>query len=275
MNINRLFVANKPKGISCNFFLKEIKKRYCVKKAGFSGTLDPFANGCLIVAFGQYTKLFNYLQKTPKVYTATLHLGAKSDSLDIEKVEKVELIQKIPLDKIQQIAQKLLGEVTYFPPKYSAKRVNGKRAYEFARQNKDVNLKAITTTIYKLEIKNYIHPFITFEVSVSEGGYIRSIGKMIADELGVEGSLSELQRVNEGKFIYNNEESIDPTSLLKIKKNFYMQDKNDVLLGKVLNKKDFKIQEDGEYFLVNSNFLSIVKIENDEVQYRLNRIELC
>ncbi|NOX15711.1 MAG: tRNA pseudouridine(55) synthase TruB, partial [Epsilonproteobacteria bacterium] len=90
--MNRIFVANKPKGISSNFFLKKIKRRYDIKKAGFSGTLDPFASGVLIVAFGQFTKLFRFLDKTPKRYIATLWIGASSPTLDIEKIENVKTI---------------------------------------------------------------------------------------------------------------------------------------------------------------------------------------
>jgi len=79
---NKLFVVNKPLHISSNFYLRKIKRKYKVKKAGFSGTLDPFACGCLIVAFGQYSKLFQFLKKTPKKYRATIWLEAISDSLD-------------------------------------------------------------------------------------------------------------------------------------------------------------------------------------------------
>ena len=92
---NRLFVVNKPLFISSNQYLGKIKKRYKNKKAGFSGTLDPFAKGCLIVAFGQYTKLFQFLKKTPKKYKATLFLGAYSETLDIEKISKVEQIENL------------------------------------------------------------------------------------------------------------------------------------------------------------------------------------
>ena len=87
--MNRLFVAYKPSFVSSNRFLSSVKKRYKVKKAGFSGTLDPFAKGVLIVAFGQYTKLFRYLKKSPKRYRATLWIGAKSPTLDIEKVTRI------------------------------------------------------------------------------------------------------------------------------------------------------------------------------------------
>ena len=82
--MNRLFVAYKPSGIGSNLFLLKLKKKYKPKKAGFSGTLDPFAKGVLLIGFGSHTKLFRFLDKTPKKYRATLWLGAKSDSLDSE-----------------------------------------------------------------------------------------------------------------------------------------------------------------------------------------------
>ena len=81
--LNKLIVVKKPMFRSSNSYLNEIKREYRNKKAGFSGTLDPFACGCLIVAFGQYSKLFRYLKKTPKTYRAVIWLGASSESLDI------------------------------------------------------------------------------------------------------------------------------------------------------------------------------------------------
>jgi len=138
--MNRLFVANKPKGISSNFFLKKIKRRYGVKKAGFSGTLDPFASGVLIIAFGQFTKLFRFLNKAPKRYIATLWIGASSPTLDIEKIENVKGIAPFSMDSINIIAKSFLGEIKYLPPRYSAKRINGKRAYDLARDGEEFEL---------------------------------------------------------------------------------------------------------------------------------------
>ena len=88
--MNRLFVAYKPKGMVSNRFLSRLKRKYGVKKAGFSGILDPFASGCLIVAFGAYTRLFNYLKIEPKVYRATLWLGASSPSFDNQNITQIQ-----------------------------------------------------------------------------------------------------------------------------------------------------------------------------------------
>ena len=91
--MNKIFVAFKPAEMSSNAFLGQIKKRYKNKKAGYSGTLDPFAKGVLIVAFGQYTKLFRFLKKTPKTYQATLWLGVKSLSLDNKNIQEIKVIK--------------------------------------------------------------------------------------------------------------------------------------------------------------------------------------
>jgi tRNA pseudouridine55 synthase len=233
---NRLFVVNKPINISSNGYLSYIKRKYKVKKAGFSGTLDPFACGCLIVAFGQYPKLFRYLKKAPKSYKAVLWLGAKSSSLDIERIESIEELEPFSLTKIKETLNSLRGKISYLPPKFSAKKIGGKKAYELAREDKEVELKKITSTIYDIKLLNYSHPFLTFEISISEGGYIRSIGEIISEKLGVDGALSFLERLNEGEFIFEDEKPLDPTLYLKIPQNFYLKEKSDLLLGKKLKE---------------------------------------
>lgn len=275
MSSNRLFVANKPENISCNSFLFKIKREKKVKKAGFSGTLDPFASGVLIIAFGQYTKLFRFLKKSPKSYIATLHFGARSESLDIEKVESISEVEQFDLENIKNVMKELTTTLTYIPPKYSAKRVDGKRAYELARKGVEFDLKEISTQVYEFDILEYKHPYLTFKISVSEGGYIRSIASILADKLGTFGSLSMLERTREGEFIYDDEKSLNPIDFLNLQENFYIKDKEDILLGRVVFKEDFKIQEDGCYFLVIDNLLSVISIKDSEVTYELNRIELC
>jgi tRNA pseudouridine55 synthase len=272
--MNRLFVANKPTGVSSNYFLKGIKRKYKVKKAGYSGTLDPFANGCLIVAFGQYSKLFRFLQKTPKRYEATLFLGAFSETLDIEKIEKVIEVKPIDKDMVQNTLNSLVGELEYLPPRYSAKKINGKKAYELAREDIEFELKKIKSTIYDIKLISYQHPYIHFNISVSEGSYIRSIGAIIAHRLDTIGVLKTLKRINEGRFFYDNEKSLNPIDFLKTKKNSYLLDKFDILLGRKLKASSFEINKDGEYHLVIDAFLSIVQIKDNKVTYLLNKVAL-
>jgi len=249
-----------------------VKRKYGTKKVGFSGTLDPFATGCLIVATGQYTKLFQYLKKTPKRYKATLWLGANSPSLDIEKIDSIKEVEAFSKQTIQDAISSLLGELTYYPPKFCAKKINGKRAYELARSGEDVPLKTITSTIYAIKLINYNHPFVHFEATVSEGTYIRSLGALIADILGVDGTLSSLHRIHEGDFTYNNENAIDPFTHLCIPNNIYTGDESYIELGKKLHPKYFTLQEDGMYLIKTTNYFSIIEINKNKVIYKLNRI---
>ena len=272
---NRIFVAYKPSFISSNRFLSSLKKKYKTKKAGFSGTLDPFARGVLIVAFGQYTKLFRFLKKSPKTYRATLWIGAKSPTLDIEKVTQIKEFNPLSLKEIDRVFKNLPKELEYLPPKYSAKKIDGQRAYNLARKEVEFELKSIKTTIFDLKLLSYSHPFLTFEISVSEGGYIRSIADILAKELHVFGSLSYLERLREGDFVYEDEKSLNPLCCLKIKENFYLADIEDIFKGKVLKIEDFKIKEEGVYFLDCNDNLTIIKIKNNAVSYEVNNIKLC
>jgi len=270
---NRLFVVNKPIFKSSNRYMGHIKRKYNSKKVGFSGTLDPFATGCLIVATGQYPKLFQYLKKTPKAYSATLWLGANSQSLDIENVNSIKEIKEFTIDEIYKVLESLRGELTYYPPKFSAKKVNGKRAYTLAREGKEIKLKQITSTIYDIHLVHYNHPFIHFEAMVSEGTYIRSLGAIISAKLGVDGTLSSLKRLYEGAFHYENEKALNPLYYLKIPQNIYMGDSNYMELGKKLYIDYFETKEDGEYWVETENFFAIIEIKDSKVKYKLNRIE--
>jgi tRNA pseudouridine55 synthase len=270
---NRLFVVNKPIFKSSNGYMGHIKRKYNSKKVGFSGTLDPFATGCLIVATGQYPKLFQYLKKTPKAYSATLWLGANSQSLDIENVNSIKEIKEFTIDEIYKVLESLRGELTYYPPKFSAKKVNGKKAYTLAREGKEIKLKQITSTIYDIHLVHYNHPFIHFEAMVSEGTYIRSLGAIISAKLGVDGTLSSLKRLYEGAFHYENEKALNPLYYLKIPQNIYMGDSNYMELGKKLYIDYFETKEDGEYWVETENFFAIIEIKDSKVKYKLNRIE--
>ena len=277
---NILFVANKPMYISSNKFLNQLKRKYGIKKMGFSGTLDPFACGCLIIAGGQYTKLFRFLKKTPKTYIATLMLGAYSPSLDVEKIEKIENTDSFSKEQITDTLKSFLGKQKQLPPKYSAKKINGQRAYSLMENEQwkmdNVYLEKETDIeIFDIELINYSHPFITFKASVSEGTYIRSLGFDVAQKLGVNGALTYLERINEGKFHYECEKLLDPTEFLDLNENVYLGDDENMILGRKLNIEDFKIKKNGQYYVKFDRFFAIIEIKDAKVSYILNRIELC
>ena len=274
--MNRLFVAYKPTGISSNFYLSRLKRKYGEKKAGFSGTLDPFAQGTLIIGMGSHTKLFRFLAKTPKTYRATLWLGAASDSLDTEMIENVAIVNQFTHTKIEQTIKSIEGDLEYEPPIFSAKRINGKRAYDLARAGVKFELNKINSIIYEANLINYCHPFVTFEVTVSEGTYIRSLGRIIAQRLGIDfGSLSALNRINEGEFFFDDEKQLDIKKSLNINENFYNGDTQNLKYGRVLAIEDIEIKKDGYYWIDLSDTISIINIENNSVKYELNKVSIC
>ena len=271
-SINKLIVVNKPLFISSNFYLTKIKKKYKNKKAGFSGTLDPFAKGCLIVAFGQYSKLFKYLKKTPKTYKAVVWLGAQSESFDIEKVISVDLVEKINEEEIKLQLNSLVGELEYVPPKFSAKKIDGVRAYELARQGHDVELNKCKMNIYNTKFISYRHPFITFETTVSEGSYIRSFAQILLEKLGTVGTLSYLERINEGAFFYDNEKDLNPLDYIDLPINRYFGTVEWLNTGKKILIDYLEIKENGKYLIITDKFFSIIEIEEGDVKYLLNKV---
>ena len=271
---NRLFVINKPIFISSNFYLKRIKRKFKVKKAGFSGTLDPFAKGCLITAFGQYTKLFRFLKKTPKTYRATLWLGASSLSGDIENVTSIEEASKLDENLIKDELSKLRGDITYTPPIYSAKKIDGRRAYDLAREGREVKMKPSTMHVYETKFLHYKHPFITFESSVSEGSYIRSLAQVLVENLNSVGTLSSLDRLNEGTFFYDNEKELNPLEYLDVEPNTYTGSKEWIDFGKKIDISYLEKKDDGEYLIVFDDFFSIILIEDNNVSYLLNKVKI-
>lgn len=273
--MNRLFVVDKPIHISSNFYLRRIKRKYKTKKAGFSGTLDPFACGCLIVAFGQYSKLFRFLKKTPKTYRTTVWLGIKSDSLDTENITELKINnEKLKIEDIKSELLNLIGSLDYLPPKYSAKKIEGERAYNLARAGIEFETKKVTSQIYDVKFINYNHPFISFDITVSEGSYIRSIAQVLLKRLESIGTLSYLERLNEGDFKYENEKALNPLEYLDLPTNNYIGTKEWFDLGKRLNIEYFDTKDDGKYLIIFDTFFAIVEIKDFTIKYILNKVLL-
>jgi tRNA pseudouridine55 synthase len=272
--LNRLFVVNKPINISSNFYLQQIKQKYKIKKAGFSGILDPFACGCLIIAFGKYAQLFQFLNKTPKIYRATIWLGAFSYSFDNENIKYINKHKIYDINLVKTKLQDLIGTLKYYPPKYSAKKINGKRAYNMARDNIDFNLKQIESIIYNVKFIDYNHPFISFEITVSEGSYIRSIVQEFLKNINAIGTLSYLKRLKEGKFMFENEKALNPLKFLTIKDIKYFGSKEWIKLGKKISPRYLEHNKFGKYVIKFDDFFSIIEIKKDKISYVLNRIDL-
>ncbi|MGN0765177.1 MAG: tRNA pseudouridine(55) synthase TruB [Christensenellales bacterium] len=208
----------KPLGISSSDVV--IKCRKAMSKAlgykvkcGHMGTLDPLAEGVLVLGFGKATRLFDYMQIKTKRYVATVTFGKTTDTLDREG----EVVATSALPRCEQIAsavEAFRGEITQIPPAYSAISVDGVRAYELARQGSEVELPSRQVTIYDirvLDIEREGEYCRSVEISVecSSGTYIRSLARDIADRLGVVGYMSSLKRTASGRYSIEDSVSLD------------------------------------------------------------------
>ncbi len=180
-----------------------LKKQFGYKKikVGHAGTLDPLATGLLIVCTGKQTKQIETYQAQEKEYIATLKLGATTPSFDRETEEDQQFeIKHITKDLILKTLQKFTGEQEQIPPIFSAKRVNGQRAYKAARKGIDVELKPNNITIYNIELLDFNLPFVELKISCSKGTYIRSIARDIGIALNSGAYLHNLRRTKIGNF---------------------------------------------------------------------------
>jgi len=175
---------------------------------------------------------------------------------------------------IKEQLKSLEGNLTYLPPKYSAKRINGKRAYEMARSGIDFELKKVTSKIFDVKFINYCHPFISFDISVSEGSYIRSISQELLSKIGASGTLSYLERLNEGKFFFEEEKELNPLEYLDLQEIKYSGSKEWVELGKKILFEYLEHNKLGTYTIVFDDFFSIIEIKEEKVSYVINRIKI-
>lgn len=172
-----------------------------VKKIGHAGTLDPLATGLLVLCVSKATKSINTFQDQPKEYVATIRLGAttKTDDAECEEDHVVD-VSTLPLDAITNALPQYTGEIQQIPPMYSALKVGGKKLYELARKDKEIERAPRTVTIYSIELMSVALPYCTVRVTCSKGTYIRTLARDIGNTLGVGGYLKELRRTKIGEF---------------------------------------------------------------------------
>lgn len=174
-------------------------------KVGHAGTLDPLATGILIVCIGRATKRVDELQAERKEYVAELMLGATTPSFDMEHpVDATYPIEHITRESVEAALKSLEGERLQSPPLYSAKKVEGVRAYEFARAGEEIELKKSLINIYSLTLEQYDLPKITIRVECSKGTYIRSLAQEIGEALDSGAYLTSLRRTASGNFRVEN-----------------------------------------------------------------------
>ena len=185
------------------YIRKSLVSKFKIKriKVGHAGTLDPLATGLLIICIGKQTKQISIYQNLSKTYTGKFKLGETTPSYDAEtEVNKTFNYNHIKENDIINLSQKFTGKLMQKPPIFSALKKNGKRMYEYARENKKIEIQEREINIYEFEIIKFTNPYIEFKITCSKGTYIRSIANDFGKKLNSGSYLSELRRINIGEF---------------------------------------------------------------------------
>jgi tRNA pseudouridine55 synthase len=253
---------NKPVGITSHDAVQKIRRIFKIKQVGHSGTLDPFAQGVLPMFIGKATKLIQYFD-TSKIYRAYIKLGISTDTYDSEG----KILQTLPvildLDKITKALATFQGEITQTPPMHSAVHYKGKRLYEYARKNieiDDIPQRQVTINSIKLlEIKDKTseNPIITVDIDCSGGTYIRSIANDLGNLLGYGAYLENLERTKSGKFNLT-----DSLNFEQIEESFKTDKVGDILINPLdvldlaqieINTEDFSKIQKGQFIDLPEN----------------------
>tara|TARA_Y200000002_G_scaffold348323_1_gene324184 strand:- start:5788 stop:6663 length:876 start_codon:yes stop_codon:yes gene_type:complete len=201
LNLNsNFYLIEKPKSWTSQDLCTKFKKTYKFKKVGHSGTLDPNAEGLMLVATNSFTKLFDYIGNTNKTYYVKALLGYTSETLDVDSdYKKIENIKAEEYkEDIKAFLNNLVGDSMQTPPIYSAIKVNGKRLYKYARQNVEVDIPNRKITVYNTNLISLDNETVEFDITVSKGTYIRSIVSDMGEYLNTKAIVGELIRTAVG-----------------------------------------------------------------------------
>lgn len=209
-----LLNIHKPPRVTSADVVGWLKRFVRPDKIGHAGTLDPIAEGVLVVAVGSATRLIDYVQQMPKRYWATFLLGRRSPSDDTEIAAEELVDPPIPsMAEIERAATALVGEIQQRPPAFSAVKVAGRRAYQLARAGRTVELVARPVSVYELRVVEYEYPRLVLDIRCGSGTYVRSLGRDLAESLGTAAVMSALVRTAIGPFRLEN--AADPRSITK------------------------------------------------------------
>ena len=270
-----IIIVDKPKGYTSHDVVNVVKKKLNTSKVGHTGTLDPNATGVLPVLVGKATKVSKYLIEHDKTYIAELALGEKSSTGDIEGeiIEKKE-VPNITEEQIKNVLQKFLGKQMQTPPIYSSIKINGKKAYEYARSGQTIEIPAREIEIMEISLLNFENNIITFKVSCSKGTYVRVLCEDIATKLGTVGLMRNLRRTRVDKFDIKDAcelENLDKAKIISLEEFFKDIPKINLDDEKtILFLNGVKLKENltnGIYSIYNnSKYLGLGVIENKNLK---------
>ncbi len=215
--LSGVVLIDKPTGMTSHDVVAQLRKKLSEKKIGHAGTLDPFASGLLVMGIGSGTKLLHHLFGLDKQYLATIRLGQSTTTDDLEGEVLTETSAKsVTMEQVREQIKNLTGKIQQVPSSVSAIKVEGKRAYELARQGKEVSIPARNVEVYHFqptsELRN-VGSFVEFDVTVdcSSGTYIRALARDLGSALGVGGHLRALRRTRIGEFSLSDARRVEET----------------------------------------------------------------
>ena len=268
-----LILIDKKEGVTSYDAVMLAKRIFHTRKVGHCGTLDPFASGLLIIGINQATKVMTFLEHDYKEYLATIKLGTSTDTYDITgKVINESVINKVNEEQILEVLESFKGEIKQIPPIYSSIHIDGKKAYEYARNNQEVTLPEREVTILDLKLLSFDEESISIYVKCSRGTYIRTLGVDIAKKLNNDGCLSSLRRISIGgikvdeantykELEEQNVRLIDIKDALRYKK-LYINDAR--ILKRVYNGQNIILKQESEDDIIivdNDKAVAIYKRE--------------
>lgn len=198
--ISGVLVIDKPVGLTSHDVVQVIRKGTNIRRAGHTGTLDPRASGVLVVLVGPAVRLSEYVSASDKRYQAIIRLGATTDTFDEDGSVLTSSPVEITEEQFENALKQFIGEIEQVPPPYSAVKVNGKKAYEMAREGEEVELAPRIINVYNLELLEWAPPEAVIDVYCSSGTYVRSLANDLGKVLGCGAHLVGLRRTKSGRF---------------------------------------------------------------------------
>jgi len=217
--MNQILPVWKPTSITSYDIIRKIKSINNSYKIGHCGTLDPFAEGIVIICLGDSTKKSSFYMKKQKTYIAKIKFGEETDTLDLTGKVIKKSLNSIPINKnsIYEVLEKYNGEINQVPPYFSAKKIYNVKMYDLARKDIFIRLKPVTVNINEISLIKFNYPFAEIKISCSKGTYIRAIARDIAYDLNTFGHLQSLQRISIGEFDKKNSIKFDDLEKWKFK----------------------------------------------------------
>ena len=252
--MNGFILVNKKKDMTSRDVVNILTKILNTKKIGHTGTLDPFAEGILLVAVNKGLKVVKLLNYKDKEYIAKVKLGIKTDTLDITGNILEEKKEELNKEELLEVLKSFIGEYSYEVPIYSAIKVNGKKLYEYARNNQKVELPIKNSYIYDIKLIDFKDNSFTFSVKVSNGTYIRALVRDISKKLNKLMTLEELTRTKVDNLLIENSYTLEDIK----NNNFKLLKINDLL-----NYKEVELERDLEDKVLNGNKIKLDEKENN------------